>query len=145
MLIIASHGRYVLLCVSLCSDIHNLLPNSLRISSRLIRTAVATLGVNQDNVAVVDHPAVSLYFKRPSALLFFQYEVFFLSIGRMCGYLTVITMYKIPKTAQIARFKPFSGYYSFSSAGRTKPPSRERLSNVPTEVVLLFIRILLAR
>ena len=45
--------------------------------------------------------------------------------------------------AQIARFKPFSGYYSFSSAGRNKPPSQKRLSDVPTEVVLLFIRILL--
>ena len=97
MLIIASHGRYVLLCVSLCSDIYDLLLNSLRIFSRLIRTAVGAFGINDDNIAVVDHPAVAVYFKRPSALLFFQYEVFFLSIGRMCGYLNVITMYKIPK------------------------------------------------
>ena len=61
MLIIASQGRLVLLCVSLCSDIYDLILNSLRISSRLISADVGALGVNQDNVAVVDHPAVAVF------------------------------------------------------------------------------------
>ena len=47
--------------LSLCADIYDPLPNSLRISSRLIRAAVGTLGVNQDDVAVVDHPAVAVF------------------------------------------------------------------------------------